>query len=316
MLLIYAVYFLIGAVGITQLPLLVDLVNILFPSLQLGRFTQKWMGVMLFGMLVTVALVGYAAFISFFLPLWIYPTNSIFSPEGMAHILFASWMWCNAMYNYVCAASFSAGMVPRKTGELKCEELPDSSVPQEFFVERPAGICRHCPGARPRGAFHCHICNGCIEGFDHHCPFVKNCIGVKNYTYFFFFLVYSTAGMIYSSMLTFPLFNECWLSRETCSEGLTASLAFVAAIGLFSASVGLLLAQCFLLLADVRTAQFLFYFRYSWSLRPLLQRIRDLHFLQSDSHVSSMLSGPRTQVWHWLIPGGEFLLQSSSKKTQ
>lgn len=35
---------------------------------------------------------------------------------------------------------------------------------------------------------HCKACNKCVEGFDHHCPFLNQCIGSNNYFWFIFIL--------------------------------------------------------------------------------------------------------------------------------
>lgn len=69
-----------------------------------------------------------------------------------------------------------------------------------------AKFCKTCKILRAPGISHCNKCNNCIERYDHHCPWIGNCVGKNNYPYFFCFLTSIVVMILINILMTSVIF--------------------------------------------------------------------------------------------------------------
>uniref|UniRef100_A0A0D9X3F6 S-acyltransferase n=1 Tax=Leersia perrieri TaxID=77586 RepID=A0A0D9X3F6_9ORYZ len=96
-------------------------------------------------------------------------------------------------------SSQDPGIVPRNSHPPVEEFSHDTSAPHTLQFPRVKEVlvngvpikvkyCDTCMIYRPPRCSHCSKCDNCVERFDHHCPWVGQCIGQRNYRYFFCFV--------------------------------------------------------------------------------------------------------------------------------
>lgn len=147
---------------------------------------------------------------------------------------------------FFLTACTDPGFIPRQNGPFSEGPTQASRIDlihegqSKDFPVRGALVkiryCITCCVYRPPRASHCHMCDACVERFDHHCPWVGNCVGKRNYSYFLGFLL-STAAMtsfgivvscVHLQKLTDDKDSFDYASREAVPSWLVFLLSFPA----------------------------------------------------------------------------------------
>lgn len=106
------------------------------------------------------------------------------------------------------ASTTDPGIIPRSnTVPPSFAAFPTVRERRLIFRGRPVTVkfCDTCRVWRPPRTSHCATCNNCVLRFDHHCPWLGNDIGLRNYRSYFTFVSVATVAAsiaIATSVLT------------------------------------------------------------------------------------------------------------------
>eukprot|EP00069_Balaena_mysticetus_P013749 bmy_08608T0 len=133
-------------------------------------------------------------------------------------------------------------VLPQPQEEAKEEQT--AMVPQAIPLRR----CRYCMVLQPLRARHCRECRRCVRRYDHHCPWMENCVGERNHPLFVAYLALQLVVLLWGlSGLRFFRPWGLWLR----SSGLLFATFLL--LSLFSLVASLLLASHLYLVASNTT---------------------------------------------------------------
>lgn len=85
----------------------------------------------------------------------------------------------------------------------------DAEAPPFLNSPTQTAFCLSCDAPKMERVHHCSVCNTCVLRFDHHCPWMGNCIGLLNIKFFLLFLLYTTLSSMYSAFIFVRYLMHC-----------------------------------------------------------------------------------------------------------
>lgn len=138
-----------------------------------------------------LAVVIFAAELAVSFPFLIPNHTAVAVPLLVAMILsFTITVWAAYL-----ASTTDPGILPRSAA------LPDTVLAFPGIRERVVNyrgrsitlkFCDTCRIWRPPRTSHCATCNNCVRRFDHHCPWLGNDVGLRNYRSYFCFVAFAS----------------------------------------------------------------------------------------------------------------------------
>lgn len=144
--------------------------------------------------------------------------------------------------------------------------------------------CGYCFLLQPMRAKHCRACQRCVRRFDHHCPWIDNCVGERNHRWFLLYLCVQFAAVAWGLQTAWSgvVFAASWQQWFTQNGFLLGAIGVTAVF-----SVVVLLLLCIhLYLASVNTT--------TWE---FMSRHRIVYLKHCDSEENPFDRGVVCNLW-------------------
>ncbi|XP_052525547.1 palmitoyltransferase ZDHHC12 isoform X2 [Tympanuchus pallidicinctus] len=123
---------------------------------------------------------------------------------------------------------------------------------------------------QPMRAKHCQLCQHCVRRYDHHCPWIENCVGEKNHPLFIVYLSVQLVVLLWGGHVAWSglYFKQSW---EWLRHNIFLLLSFLLIVIFTIVVLLLLISHLYLISCNTTTWEFMSYHRISYLRHSELQ---------------------------------------------
>ncbi|NXN97218.1 ZDH12 palmitoyltransferase, partial [Rhinopomastus cyanomelas] len=184
--------------------------------------------------------------------------------ELLQPLVFASLVLCSVLL-YLRVSLMDPGFV-KPEEELEVFHLSNRSkrmvtheVPNAVRMRR----CGYCMVKQPMRAKHCQQCQHCVRRYDHHCPWIENCVGEKNHPLFIAYLSVQLIVLLWGGHIAWSglYFDQSW---DWVKRYFLLLTSFLLIVVFTIVALLLLISQLYLISCNTTTWEFMSHHRISY----------------------------------------------------
>ncbi|KAK4769305.1 hypothetical protein SAY86_027455 [Trapa natans] len=106
-------------------------------------------------------------------------------------------------------------------GGILCGLFVHEDCRKQDAIDRQQGsgedalFCTLCKAEVRKFSKHCKNCDKCVDGFDHHCRWLNNCVGYKNYVTFICLMAFSIVWLFMEAGVGIAVFVRCFVNKKS-----------------------------------------------------------------------------------------------------